>query len=87
MKERLGGRRENLPFGEGKQSAWPPLAVLAQKKSGRLPGPTSSEEARFIPLPAKGAGSSISASSLFLSPQSHTTLWGPHSIEGGNAYV
>lgn len=28
-----------LPFGEGKQSAWPPMAVLAQKNAGSSPHP------------------------------------------------
>lgn len=30
---------EDLPFGEGKQSAWPPMAVSAQKNPGGCPGP------------------------------------------------
>ena len=31
--------KENLPFGEGKQSAWPPMAVSAQKNPGGCPNP------------------------------------------------
>lgn len=31
--------KENLPFGEGKQSAWPPMAVSAQKNAGSSPHP------------------------------------------------
>lgn len=33
-----------LPFGEGKQSAWPPMAVSAQKNPGGCPDPLRQRE-------------------------------------------